>query len=77
LLAAAGEAELARNIARRARRTIVVADHNKFGQGAPMIAYDPADVDTVITDTHLRPVFADFLKKWEIELLIAGDEGAQ
>ena len=42
-----------------------------------MIAYDPADVDTVITDTHLRPVFADFLKKWEIELLVAGDEGAQ
>jgi len=77
LLSVAGEAELARNIARRARRTIVVADHNKFGQSAPMIACDPADVDTVITDTYPRPVFVDFLKNWEIELLVAGDEGAQ
>lgn len=71
LLTGAAEAELARAVAPRARRTIVVADHNKFGQSAPMIACDPADIDTLVTDTTPEKVFADRIAAWDIELVAA------
>jgi DeoR family glycerol-3-phosphate regulon repressor len=71
LLAAPDEADLARRVAGRAKRTIVVCDHAKFGQSAPIIAFAPTDVTTVITDKPVPDNVAAILKGWEIELIIA------
>jgi len=54
-----GEAGVKRALVAAARRTVVMADHTKFGrsdfaQVAPIEA-----VDTVITDTGLEPAFAE------------------
>ena len=70
LLAGRAEADLARAVAARARHTIVVADHEKFGQSAPMIACDPRDVDTVVTDKPLPDAYAARLAEWEVTLLV-------
>lgn len=70
LLAAAPEAQLARRVAERAGRTIVVTDHQKFGQSAPMVACDPADVDLVVTDRQPGTVFARRLEEWGVEVMV-------
>lgn len=75
LLAGAAEADLARAVASRARRTIVVADHTKFGQTAPIVACAPTDVDVVITDKPLRPAFRTRFEAWDVELIVV-KEGA-
>lgn len=69
LLAGADEADLARAIARRARRTIVVCDDTKFGQRAPIVACNPCDVDIVLTNNTPGKPFRDALKNWEVELI--------
>lgn len=70
LLAGSEEADLARSVAARARRTVIVADHTKFGQSAPFVACDPASVDAVITDRPPGKKFADRLAEMEIELVV-------
>lgn len=71
LVAGRAEADLARSVAARARHTVVVADHAKFGQTAPMIACEPHDVDTVVADKPLPDAFADRLAEWEVRIVIA------
>lgn len=74
LLAAAPEAALARSVVQRAHRSIVVTDNAKFGQNAPMVACDPGDVDTVVTDKSLRPKLAKRMVDWGIEVIaVDGD----
>lgn len=72
LLAGASEAELARAVTARARRRIVVADHSKFGQTAPIVACPPGQVDILVTDRPLKPVFDGRMRDWEIEVICAG-----
>lgn len=74
LLAAAPEAALARSVVERADRTIVVADHTKFGQNAPMVACDPTAVDVVLTDRPLGPGMAESFDQWGVEVIVV--EGA-
>lgn len=73
LLAAAPEAALARSVVSRARRTIVVTDHTKFGQSAPMVACAPEDVDIVVTDRPLSEALSAQMKELGVEV-IAVDE---
>jgi len=72
LLAGSAEADLARAVAARARRRIVVADNSKFGQSAPHVACTPGSVDMLVTDRPLQPVFEQRLAQWQIETVIAG-----
>ncbi len=74
LLAAATEAALARVVIERAHRTIVVTDHTKFGQNAPMVACGPGDVDTVVTDRALSPQMAECMARYDVEVVVV-DEG--
>lgn len=70
LLAAAPETDLARKVIARAHRTIVVTDHTKFGQNAPMVACKPGDVDTVVTDRPLPGQMAECLAQWDVEVMV-------
>ena len=69
LLAAAPEAALARSVVARARHTIVVTDHTKFGQNAPMVVCAPGEVDTVVTDRALPPELARQLADLGVEVI--------
>ena len=76
LLAGSAEADLARAVTTRARRSIVVSDATKFGQSAPMVACSPENVDMVITDQPLRSSFTKKLAAWDIEVTVAKEGGA-
>jgi len=70
LLAAAPEADLARSVVARAHRTIVVTDHTKFGQNAPMVACAPSAVDMVVTDRALPEPMAQCLAQMDVEMMV-------
>ncbi len=70
LQASAQEAELARAVVHRAHRTIVVADHTKFGKNAPMVACRPEDIDTIVTDSPLKPKMARRMKAHDVEVIV-------
>ncbi|QGX99640.1 DeoR/GlpR transcriptional regulator [Roseovarius faecimaris] len=70
LLAAAPEAALARAVTARAHRVIVVTDHTKFGQNAPMVACAPGAVDVVVTDRVLPPQMAECLAGNGVEVMV-------
>lgn len=70
LLAGASEADLARRVIERAHRTIVVTDHTKFGQNAPMVACQPGDVETVVTDRPLPEQMAACLTELNVEIMV-------
>lgn len=71
LLAGSAEADLARAVVACAHRSVIVADHSKFGQSAPIVACDPSDIDILVTDRPLKPVFAARVAEWEIEAVVA------
>lgn len=73
LLAAAPEADLARSVIRRAHRTIVVTDHTKFGQNAPMVACGPGEVDMVVTNRALPQQMAECLATCDVEVMVVDD----
>lgn len=77
LLAGAQEADLARTVSRKARRTIVVSDHTKFGQNAPMIACDAADVDVLVTDRPPSAAYQRLLSRWDIEVAVIPPNATQ
>ena len=74
LLAGAEEADLARAVAARARRVIVVADASKFGATAPMVAFPPEAADVLVTDTRPGPTFQRLIRDSGIACVTAGDE---
>ncbi len=74
LLTHPAEADLARSIATRARRTIVVADNTKFGQSAPILAFPHSCVSLVVTDKPVGTPFQTCLANWEIEVLTVSKE---
>lgn len=70
LLAAAPEAALARAVIARAHRVVVVTDHTKFGQKAPMVACAPEAVDVVVTDRALPESMAKCLARCDVEVIV-------
>jgi len=65
----AEEASIAKEVIKRSRRKIVVADHLKLGQSAPLIVCEPTDVDSLVTDRSPAPVFKQRLAEWGIEVI--------
>ncbi len=72
LLQNGDEVAVARSVVRHARRTIVVADHQKFGQKAPLVLCPPEDIDALVTDQPLNPDMAQSCRDWGISILDAG-----
>ncbi|MEX2648385.1 MAG: DeoR/GlpR family DNA-binding transcription regulator [Alphaproteobacteria bacterium] len=68
------EAAFSRVVAGRADRTIVVADHSKFGRRASVKVLPWDAINVLITDTPLREPFASQLAEANVEVLIADDE---
>jgi DeoR family glycerol-3-phosphate regulon repressor len=66
------EAEFSRVAMRRAERTIIVADHTKFGRRALVSVCPLSSVQTLITDEPLRPPFQERLRRAEATTLMAG-----
>ena len=71
LLTDADEADVARAVIRQARQTIVVVDHQKFGQTAPLVLCPPQAVDVVVTDQPVKPEMAQSFRNWDIRALEA------
>lgn len=71
LLSAPNEAALARQVIAQAGHTIVVADHQKFGQTAPLVMSDGVDVDTVVTDQPVDIAYSRNFDAWQINVVTA------
>lgn len=65
------EAEFSRAVMARADRTMVVADHSKFGSHAPVKVCDFENIDLLITDRPPPPALARRLAAAGAEVLIA------
>lgn len=65
------EADLAEVFVENAHKSIMIADHSKFGQLAPMVSCDPADIDMFITDERPSGDIDAAMKKWGIKILLA------
>jgi len=74
LLRGADEAAVARAVIRQAARTIVVADHQKFGQKAPLVLCPPGDIDVMVSDLPPGPDMAQSFLDWEIICHDAGQK---
>ncbi|MEO3415162.1 DeoR/GlpR family DNA-binding transcription regulator [Roseovarius sp. CAU 1744] len=76
LLSAPSEAALARTVIAQACHAIVVADHQKFGQPAPLVMCDGGDVDTVVTDRAPGKEFSASFDAWQINVVTVVPEAA-
>lgn len=68
------EAELAQTYVDHARKSIVVADHTKTEQVAPMVSTDPQEIDYFVTDVRPAKKLEDALGDWNIELIVAPEK---
>jgi DeoR family transcriptional regulator, glycerol-3-phosphate regulon repressor len=66
------EGEFARAIVAQAERTIIAADHSKFGRRALVKVCDPNQVRAVVTEAEPPAPFGERLRQAEVELVIAG-----
>lgn len=66
------EAELTRTMMRSAQKTIVLADSTKFRRRGFSKIANVADVDIIITDSHIPATIAQAIEDLGIELRIAG-----
>ena len=66
-LLGAQEAAIAQDVVARTRHCIVVADHLKFGQSAPLIVCPPEQIDSFVTDRPLAPVYRKKFSEWGIK----------
>ena len=64
------EAETAGAVVRHARRTIILADHTKFGIVAHSQITDITSVDAIVTDNGLSDRFRDEFENLDVELHI-------
>ncbi len=71
------ELAVARAVVGRARKIIVVADHQKFGQAAPLVICPPQLVDMVVSDEPPDGQMAQKFAEWEIRSLDAGKRRGQ
>lgn len=65
------EAEFSRAVIQRADRTLVVADHSKFGSQAPVRVCGFEDVDVLISDETPPEPLADCLAAQGVRILVA------
>jgi DeoR family transcriptional regulator, glycerol-3-phosphate regulon repressor len=77
LLTGAGEVAVARAVIRQADQTIVVADHQKFGQKAPLVLCPPKEIDVVVTDQPLKAGMAQSFLDWGITAYDASLDAAK
>ncbi|MEX0283734.1 MAG: DeoR/GlpR family DNA-binding transcription regulator [Paracoccaceae bacterium] len=75
LLEGSAEAGLARAVAAKTRRVMVVADQAKFGVSAPIVACDPTHVDVLVTDKPLNDTFNRLVTGWDVELIVTDTDG--
>ncbi len=64
------EAETAAEVVRHARRTVILADHTKFGMVTHSQITDISGVDAIITDSGLNARFREALSNIDVELHI-------
>ena len=69
LLVGPQEAAVARVAVEQSDRVIVVADHHKFSQKAPLVVCPPQSVDYVVTDKPLTPAFVQKFSEWDVQAL--------
>jgi DeoR family glycerol-3-phosphate regulon repressor len=67
------EAEFSRVLMERAERTVVVADHSKFGRRALVRVAGFDAVDTLITDANPPAHFAELLRVAGLRVVVDGD----
>ncbi|WP_432476159.1 DeoR/GlpR family DNA-binding transcription regulator [Nocardioides sp. GXQ0305] len=66
-----GEASVNRQLAARARRVVVVADHSKLGKSAFARICDADQVDALLTDAPPDPATAAALAARDVEVVVA------
>lgn len=64
------EAELAQTMMKRARQTIVLADHSKFDLHAPVWVADFNQIDWFITDASVPPPFKQRLMDGGVKIVV-------
>lgn len=69
-----GEASVNRQLAERARRVVVVADHSKLGGVAFARICDAEVVDVLVTDKHPDPELAETLAGLDVDVVVAETE---
>jgi len=69
------EAETAAEVVRHARRTVLVADHTKFGVVTHGKIADLSEVDAIVTDRPLPPELARALEELDVEVHVAHEGG--
>jgi DeoR/GlpR family transcriptional regulator of sugar metabolism len=62
------ESETAAEVIKHSQRTVIVADHTKFGVVAHGKIADVSDIDVIITDDGLESRFRRFLADLDVEL---------
>jgi len=62
------EAETAAEIIGRSQRTLIVADHTKFGNVAHGKIVDITDIDAIITDSELDTMLMERLSNLDVEI---------
>ncbi len=64
------EIEIKKQIIQRAEKRIVLADHKKFNQLAPIKICDLSDIDTIITSEGLKDKDRIEIEKYGVEVII-------
>ncbi len=67
---------MARAIVANARRTILVADHQKFERSAPVRICDLSQIDMFVTDRLPPARFRDACASNEVEVVVADGRGS-
>ena len=70
------EATIALEVARKARRRIMVADASKFGHTAPMSGIPADQIDSLVTNAPPPGAIAGFLARHDIRVVVAGADDA-
>lgn len=65
------EAEMAQTFVDHARKIIVVADHTKAEQLAPVVSCSPEEIDIFVTDKRPNDNLNTALKGWGIDVVVA------
>lgn len=63
--------ESLRAMIRASRKTILVADHSKFGRDGMVHVAPLSDIDQIVSDTGLDIQYKEMLKENEVEVLLA------
>ena len=65
------EVEVKKQVIKRAKKKIVLADHKKFNRLAPIKICDLSDIDTIITDEGLEEEIKQKYKDFVTEIIMA------